>query len=99
WGARWLLEHRPEWFAGVREVLNEGGTTEVILRDVRYWGIEALQAGYGLAEFEADADGPLLRLSQGAPTPAVPPAAPAPQVRLRISRRSSSRRACWARRC
>ena len=31
WGARWLLDHRPEWFAGVGQVLNEGGTTEVIL--------------------------------------------------------------------
>ncbi|HSS43845.1 MAG TPA: M20/M25/M40 family metallo-hydrolase, partial [Thermoanaerobaculia bacterium] len=53
WGSRWLLEHRPEWFSGVRQVLNEGGTNEMILRDVRFWGIETVQAGYGLIEFEA----------------------------------------------
>ena len=53
WGSRWLLEHRPEWFAGVTCVLNEGGTNEMILRDVRYWGIETLQAGYGLLQFES----------------------------------------------
>ncbi|HEY1250877.1 MAG TPA: M20/M25/M40 family metallo-hydrolase [Thermoanaerobaculia bacterium] len=54
WGSRWLLEHRPEWFAGVTNVLNEGGTNEMILRTVRYWGIETIQAGYALAELEAD---------------------------------------------
>jgi acetylornithine deacetylase/succinyl-diaminopimelate desuccinylase-like protein len=53
WGSRWLLEHRPEWFAGVSNVLNEGGTNEMVLRDVRYWGIETIQAGYALAEIEA----------------------------------------------
>lgn len=55
WGSRWLLEHRPEWFEGVAVVLNEGGTNEMILRDVRFWGIETVQAGYGLIEFEAPA--------------------------------------------
>ena len=53
WGARWLLDHRPEWFAGVGQVLNEGGTTEVILRATRFWGLETLQAGYGILEVEA----------------------------------------------
>ncbi len=53
WGARWILEHRPDWFAGVGQVLNEGGTTEVLLREPVFWGIETLQAGYALAEFEA----------------------------------------------
>jgi acetylornithine deacetylase/succinyl-diaminopimelate desuccinylase-like protein len=53
WGARWLLANRPEWFATVGQVLNEGGTTEVILRDPVFFGIETLQAGYALAEFEA----------------------------------------------
>lgn len=80
WGARWLLEHRPEWFAGVRQVVNEGGTTEVILRDVRYWGIEALQAGYGLAEFESDADQPLAHLSDAWPRLSATPVVPDPQV-------------------
>ena len=59
WGARWLLEHRPEFFAGLGQALNEGGTTEVILRDVRFWGLETLQAGYALVEFEAPTDAPL----------------------------------------
>jgi len=53
WGSAWHLAHRPEWFAGVRAVLNEGGTDEMILRSVRFFGIETLQAGYGLLEFEA----------------------------------------------
>jgi acetylornithine deacetylase/succinyl-diaminopimelate desuccinylase-like protein len=53
WGSRWLLEHRPEWFDGVAAVVNEGGTNEMILRDVRFWGIETVQAGYGVIEVEA----------------------------------------------
>ena len=53
WGSRWLLEHRPEWFAGVANVLNEGGTNEMILRDVRYWGLETVQAGFGLVQLES----------------------------------------------
>lgn len=53
WGSRWLLEHRPEWFAGVSNVLNEGGTNEMILRHVRFWGIETLQSGYGQLELES----------------------------------------------
>jgi len=53
WGSRWLLEHRPEWFSGVKWVINEGGTTELILRTPRFWGIETVQAGYASAEFEA----------------------------------------------
>jgi acetylornithine deacetylase/succinyl-diaminopimelate desuccinylase-like protein len=53
WGSHWLLEHRPEWFGGVANVLNEGGTNEMILRDVRFWGIETLQAGYALVQFES----------------------------------------------
>ncbi len=59
WGARWLLDHRPEWFSGVSQVLNEGGTTEVILRTTRFWGLETLQAGYGVLEVEAATDAPL----------------------------------------
>jgi acetylornithine deacetylase/succinyl-diaminopimelate desuccinylase-like protein len=53
WGTRWLLDHRPEWFEGVANVLNEGGTSEMVLRDVRYWGIETVQAGYAFADLEA----------------------------------------------
>ena len=63
WGSRWLLEHRPEWFEGVAVVLNEGGTNEMILRDVRFWGIETVQAGYGMVEFEAPRPEPLKALA------------------------------------
>ena len=59
WGARWLLDNRPEWFRGVAQVLNEGGTIEVVLRDPRFWGVETLQAGYASAEFEAPTAPPL----------------------------------------
>jgi acetylornithine deacetylase/succinyl-diaminopimelate desuccinylase-like protein len=52
WGSRWLLEHRPEWFAGVSYVLNEGGTNEMVLRDVRFWGIETREGGLGRRERE-----------------------------------------------
>ena len=55
WGSRWLLEHQPRWFDGVAVALNEGGTNEMILRDVRFWGIETVQAGYGVLEVEAPA--------------------------------------------
>jgi acetylornithine deacetylase/succinyl-diaminopimelate desuccinylase-like protein len=59
WGSKWLLAHRPEWFAGVAEVLNEGGATEMVVRDVRFWGLETLQAGYASAEFGATTARPL----------------------------------------
>ena len=56
WGSRWLLEHRPEWFSGVKWVVNEGGTTELILRAPRFWGIETVQAGFASAELESTRD-------------------------------------------
>ncbi len=80
WGARWLLDHRPDFFAGVGQVLNEGGTTEVILRDVRAWGLETLQAGYAYAEFEAASDAPLEALGSRWPKLAATPVAPHPHV-------------------
>jgi acetylornithine deacetylase/succinyl-diaminopimelate desuccinylase-like protein len=64
WGSRWLLEHRPDWFKGVAVVLNEGGTNEMILRTVRFWGIETVQAGYGMIEFEATSVEPLKELAE-----------------------------------
>jgi len=64
WGSRWLLEHRPEWFKGVAVVLNEGGTNEMILRTVRFWGIETVQAGYGFIEFESPGAEPLKELAK-----------------------------------
>jgi acetylornithine deacetylase/succinyl-diaminopimelate desuccinylase-like protein len=54
WGSQWLLEHRPEWFAGVKWVINEGGTTELLLRAPRFWGIETVQAGFASAELESN---------------------------------------------
>jgi len=76
WGSRWLLEHRPEWFDGVSVVLNEGGTNEMILRSVRFWGIETVQAGYATIEFESGAARPLEDLArkwQKIPSPVVEP--------------------------
>jgi acetylornithine deacetylase/succinyl-diaminopimelate desuccinylase-like protein len=80
WGARYLLEHRPEWFAGVGQVLNEGGTTEVILREPVFWGIETLQAGYALAEFEAVDETPLKELAARHTKISAPPVEPHPHV-------------------
>jgi acetylornithine deacetylase/succinyl-diaminopimelate desuccinylase-like protein len=54
WGARWLLENRPEWFAGVRYVLNEGGVNEMILRDIRFFGVETIQTGTAWAELDGE---------------------------------------------
>ncbi len=64
WGSKWLLEHRPEWFAGVAQVLNEGGTTEMVVRNVRFWGLETLQAGYASAQFAAIDGKPLEDLAR-----------------------------------
>jgi acetylornithine deacetylase/succinyl-diaminopimelate desuccinylase-like protein len=80
WGARWLLEHRPEFFRGVGAVLNEGGTTEVILREVRFWGLETLQAGYGFAELDAPANAPLEALAARWTKLVAAPAEPHPHV-------------------
>jgi acetylornithine deacetylase/succinyl-diaminopimelate desuccinylase-like protein len=62
-GSRWLLDHRPELFEGVGQVVNEGGVVELVLREPRYWGIETVQAGYATAELEAPASPPLAALS------------------------------------
>ena len=82
WGSRWLLEHRPEWFDGVAVVLNEGGTNEMILRDVRFWGIETVQSGYGLIEFEAPAAQAIEDLSRRWPKIHSPAVEPDPDVVL-----------------
>ncbi len=39
-GTKWLLEHRPDIFAGVRYALNEGGITETRAERLDYFGIE-----------------------------------------------------------
>jgi len=80
WGSRWLLEHRPDWFAGVAAVLNEGGTDEMVLREVRYWGLETLQAGYASAEFAASDGKALEQLAARWKRLASTPVAPHPHV-------------------
>ena len=80
WGAAWLLEHRPDWFRTVGYVLNEGGNNELLLRDIRFWGLETLQAGYGLVEFEAASPQPLKDLAARWPRLNAPAVAPDPQV-------------------
>ncbi len=80
WGSRWLLEHRPEWFDGVAVVLNEGGTNEMILRTVRFWGIETVQAGYGLVEFEASSARAIEDLARRWPKIHSPAVEPIPDV-------------------
>ncbi len=80
WGSRWLLQHRPEWFAGVGAVLNEGGTAEMVLRDVRFWGLDSLQAGYGFLELEASKPEPLAKVAHDFAKVSSPAVAPHPQV-------------------
>ena len=82
WGSRWLLEHRPEWFDGVSDVLNEGGTNEMILRDVRFWGVETLQAGYAQLELESPDPAPLKALAGRWPKLSATPVVPHPHVVL-----------------
>jgi acetylornithine deacetylase/succinyl-diaminopimelate desuccinylase-like protein len=62
-GSRWLLEHRPELFTGVAQIVNEGGVVELVIREPRYWGIETVQAGYATAEFEAPTPAALTELA------------------------------------
>ena len=80
WGSRWLLDHRPEWFKGVAVVLNEGGTDEMILRTVRFWGIETVQAGYGFIEFESSSAEPLQELAKRWPRLRAASVEPLPDV-------------------
>ncbi|MEO8430179.1 MAG: M20/M25/M40 family metallo-hydrolase [Acidobacteriota bacterium] len=79
-GSKWLLEHRPEWFEGVGAVLNEGGAAEVVLRDVRFWGLETLQAGYGFLELESRGAQPIDALAKRFPRIEGAPVEPDPQV-------------------
>jgi acetylornithine deacetylase/succinyl-diaminopimelate desuccinylase-like protein len=39
-GTAWLLEHRPDIFAGIRYAINEGGITETSQERIAYFGIE-----------------------------------------------------------
>ena len=80
WGSRWLLDNRPELLAGVRQVLNEGGVDETVLREVRFLGLETLQAGYGLAELETPKKTSLQELAARWPRLRSPVVEPDPQV-------------------
>ena len=80
WGSRWLLANRRDWFAGVRWVINEGGTTELILRAPRFWGIETVQGGYAYAELESPAREPLTALASRFARVPSEPVAPHPHV-------------------
>ena len=82
WGTRWLLEHRPEWFAGVGAIVNEGAVIEVVLRDPRFWGIETVQAGYATAEFESPGRAPLEALAAKWKKLDAPTVEPHPHVTL-----------------
>jgi len=81
WGSRWLLESRPEWFAGVANVLNEGGTSEMILRQVRFLGLETVEAGFGFAELESAEPDPLKQLAARWPAFTSPSSEILPDVR------------------
>jgi acetylornithine deacetylase/succinyl-diaminopimelate desuccinylase-like protein len=82
WGVPWLLDHRPDWFEGVRAVVNEGGIIEVVLRDPRFWGIETVQAGYATAEFQAPTAASLEGLAARWRKLDSPVVEPHPQVRI-----------------
>lgn len=79
-GSRWLLEHRPEWFEGVHWVINEGGTTELILRTPRFWGIETVQGGYASVELEGPSKAAIDALMAQVPAVSSPSVAPHPHV-------------------
>jgi len=60
-GVRWLYDHRPDVFAGVDCVLNEGGITEIVVGFPRYWGIEVGQGAQAYVLLSADRPEPLKR--------------------------------------
>jgi len=82
WGVRWILENRPDLFEGVENVLNEGGTVEMILRDPRFFGIETVQAGFAIGEFAAAAAAPLEALARKWARLRSPAVEPHPHVRI-----------------
>jgi len=82
WGIRWLLENHPDRFEGLANALNEGGSVEVILRAVRFFGIETVQAGFAIGEFAASSPGPLEDLTRRWSKLKSPVVEPHPHVRL-----------------
>jgi acetylornithine deacetylase/succinyl-diaminopimelate desuccinylase-like protein len=61
-GTQWLLDHRPDIFAGIRYALNEGGITEIYREDMTYFGIETGSKQSVEAEVVAPAREPLRAL-------------------------------------
>ena len=80
WGSRWLLAHRPDWFKDVRWVINEGGTTELLLRTPRFWGIETVQGGYASVELEGPSNAALEALMAKVPPIVFTPVTPHPHI-------------------
>jgi hypothetical protein len=54
----------------------------MIVRTVRFWGIETVQAGFGLLEFESSTAAPLLELAERWSKVSSPPVEPLPDVVL-----------------
>lgn len=55
-GMRWLLEHRPDVVEGVQYALNEGGITEMVRDEIKYYAVET--GGKQIAELTLVADAP-----------------------------------------
>src|SRR5262249_55195694 len=82
WGSRWLLKNRPEWFRNIAAVVNEGAVNEVILRAVRFCGIETVEAVKGFVVFESCSEQTLKGLVEAVPKLHEPPVTPDPAVVL-----------------
>jgi hypothetical protein len=80
WGSRWLLDHRPEWFAGVKWVDQRGGTTELILRSPRYWGIENVAGRFRVRRARVDARDPRRTRQGRLPASSAKPVEPLPEI-------------------
>jgi acetylornithine deacetylase/succinyl-diaminopimelate desuccinylase-like protein len=59
-GTVWLLERRPDVFAGIRYALNEGGVTETFQDQLSYFGIEIGSKQLVTVKLTAPARQPLL---------------------------------------
>lgn len=53
-GVSWIFAHRPELLSGVNFVLGEGGYDELIAGELRFWGLEVGQAGFGFFWLSSD---------------------------------------------
>jgi acetylornithine deacetylase/succinyl-diaminopimelate desuccinylase-like protein len=60
-GTRWLLEHRPDVFDGIRYAITEGGVTEMEQEKVTYFGVETGSKQLVTADFLAPDEATLRR--------------------------------------